>query len=1149
MAATNDTAAGPVRLQLERLIGIELHGWAMDPATPDAEALTLQVGERLLAAPVRRIERADVNAALGCERRAAGFCLELPPEVWEAVASTGQGAVVLVNGRRTTQPAVWPVPPDEARWRLYLAGAGSPAERERRQAVAAAHEHAAALWPPGEPPAGTLRASRRPDLLISTGLRGLRLTGRATPPLDPHVVEWECGGQRVGARVQAPDADDPSLFEIELPGRAWACADGSGRLALRCVVDGVAEPETIALDHAAVLAAAEAALAATDAARRRDLGLLALDHLIAADLLQQLEPDRAAELAGIAADAGSGWPTAGAAPAGAVPLPPPSRLVGRLLRRRLPAAVSLRLLTALRRRPALQRLALKLETALTGRLGLFDAEFYAQQAASPDRPLRLPLLHYVVDGDARALSPMRLFDPTHYQDQLPGRAHPGINRLLHYALHGRHEGLTPSTWFDPMFYRSHCAAARRAGADPLVHYHEHGWRQGRAPIPGFDRVGATRAPAIRRVARQLAAAAGPPLIAELAHGLPDSARWPQAGRPPWFGRARLEDRDHLDPARWLALRPRSGPAAIAVIVVAERDHQATLRCLWSVLASPAADVAEVIAVDDRGPEPVLGAAIGWLAEQKLLTAIVNERTLGTEASLRRAIAAAGERDVVLLDARASVHGPWLQRLKAHADADPQAATVAAFVCGPATSALSPAHQALDRLAAAANAGRAAEVADARGGCVWVRRAALARFDAHAPLPFAAGATDGWQAARADGWRHLVATDVLLASTAPRPEAPPAAGPLHAAQARIEAARLRHAGGGASFALIVHHGEAGDVASRRAARAASRIADRGLVPLSLAPAGDGKVRIDSALLDDTDALRTLDGAVDGELGEVLALLPIVEIQVHHLAGFVPGLAPALPTLALRLGARLLLVLHDYHLLCPRRTLTGLDGRYCGEPDDAGCDRCLQQDDAGRAAGPIAGWRGRHEILARGADVVQVPDADLLPRLRRHWPGLLVEVKDTAPQPGRGVRPPALRHGPARHVLVIGPLDPVAGEGVLLAAAASRPAQNHAMRFTLLGEARDPGALQKAGVDLQPFDDGAPMPQQIRALDPDLVFIPSLWPTTDCDALDAAMRAGRRVAMFELGAPARRARAAGVAPLLLPLALADRPGELVKRLRSG
>ena len=105
----------------------------------------------------------------------------------------------------------------------------------------------------------------------------------------------------------------------------------------------------------------------------------------------------------------------------------------------------------------------------------------------------------------------------------------------------------------------------------------------------------------------------------------------------------------------------------------------------------------------------------------------------------------------------------------------------------------------------------------------------------------------------------------------------------------------------------------------------------------------------------------------------------------------------------------------------------------------------------------------------------------------------------------------------------------------------------LEFSLLGFSMDDARLAEAGVYLLGRYDDAAVLARIDAADPDLVFLPSTWPETYCYTLSAALQSGRPVAVFDLGAQARRTRAFALPPSrVLPFALADHPNQLVRDL---
>jgi len=138
-------------------------------------------------------------------------------------------------------------------------------------------------------------------------------------------------------------------------------------------------------------------------------------------------------------------------------------------------------------------------------------------------------------------------------------------------------------------------------------------------------------------------------------------------------------------------------------------------------------------------------------------------------------AAAGQRDVVILNSDTEVPASWLTRLRAAADRELKAASITPFsnnatICSyphfcednPIPEGLD--CDALDALFSEANAERAIEIPTAVGFCMYVRRGALdevGEFDEDA-FGRGYGEENDWcMRAAARGWKHLLATDVFV----------------------------------------------------------------------------------------------------------------------------------------------------------------------------------------------------------------------------------------------------------------------------------------------------------------------------------------------------------------------------------------------------
>ncbi|MCO5978939.1 glycosyltransferase [Ideonella oryzae] len=1202
--AMSSAAARPVRFHVELIDGPGAQGWALDSRHPGQEVLSLRLDGQPLQAQWRRTWRHDVCESTGVQGVALGWVCDLPPEIWARWFATRGELEFWVNGLRHPGLA-WVLDPTSLhRWlarRLLEADARTRADWQARfQAHRAAISKCGLTW---RSPAASF-----PPIGQHEGLRGLCLVGwLADVPTARHVLGLQCQGKPLPCPVRRLSRQDVCRaldwpeegigFELELPGVLWLGVAPENPLVCQLTVDGKPWGEPVALDRLDLVAGFDAAAGLADAGERTRQGLLALEHILHAGLWHTLGGGRQRRAGQLAALAGvSSWLAqmtgdAKSPPLSILPEQAPQGWLGRWVQRRWRAWLALVWLQWLQRSSRRTALALRTEIALTQALGLFDAALYDLQVPESLRPGLSALAHYVIQGDARSLVPHALLDPRHYTGQLPGRRHPGINRLLHYGLKGRFEALSTSAWFDGGAYLRRYRDVRRSGRDPLRHFVHRGWRAGRLPRDGFVANSLQGQPLAQRLAREVNPLRAHPVLRYLLDGLPADAPLPEQGRLPWMVPTTLDGWDHLDLAPWQALPVPDPRRAITldVVIPIYAGAQESLRCLWSVLSAPGRTDVAVVVVDDASPEPALSAILAQLAGLGLIELLVNEQNLGFVRSVNKGMALHPGRDVLLLNADARVHGDWLDRLRRHAEQDPRIASVtplsnnATIFSYPRTQfnnqdGVALQGDALDALAARCNAGRRVEVPTAMGFCMYLRRACLDQiglFDAGRYGRGYGEENDWCRRAVAAGWIHVAATDVYVlhqGSVSFKAEADSRSraaltlllerfpdyqqqidawiegDPLQAARVTLDLARLRADLGEAGLVLMVSHDRGGGTA-RHEEDVAAGLRARGLQVLWLRPSvAPGCVTLRAPELGDYPNLEVLPLVRGGDdapdLAQAMAALPLQGVQVHHLADLPAALAEVLPGLCAARGVPLEVTVHDYHLICPRINLVGSDGRYCAEPDEAGCDRCLAADGLLATSGPIQAWRQRHARLLRAARQVVAPDLDVVQRLERHLPGLRVEAvpHEQDFQPSLVAAP----SGPVRHVLVIGALSQIKGLEVLRQLARAARLQGRDMRFTLLGHSSDDAALRAEGVRVLGRYDDAELQGLIAAEAPDLILIPSIWPETYCYVLSAALRAGRPVSVFDLGAQARRLRALGLTRWIVPLSEADLPERLLARL---
>jgi GT2 family glycosyltransferase/glycosyltransferase involved in cell wall biosynthesis len=859
---------------------------------------------------------------------------------------------------------------------------------------------------------------------------------------------------------------------------------------------------------------------------------------------------------------------------------PIKRLARWVLGHAMPARLLLEAISLLLRVPGPPRaLGRKLEIAITKRLKLFDRLFYLGQFEPGQAPSGPPLRHYIRSGDSQGRHPAPLFDPAHYRQQCDAARGPA-NALLHYGLYGRFRRISPSPWLDIGYYLSNNSDVAASKIDPLQHFVRFGWREGRNPLPGLDmRVLLCNKPGLR-VSRSN------PLVQMLNElGANVELREPHT-------RPEGEPDDEallLQPDAWhgLALRRGDGAPRLDVIVPVYSGRSETLRCLRSVLAAQVATPFELVVIDDASPDAELSATLARLAGAGLFTLHRNAANQGFVATVNLGLNLHADRDVVILNADTEVHNDWLDRLVAIGATDPAIASVTplsnnATIC----SYPEPLHDnwmplevddaELDRLAAQANGLKWVAAPTGVGFCMWMRRACIAEigvFD-HQNFGRGYGEENDWcQRAIERDWVNAVTGGVFVrhhGSVSFRAEAGEriaramrtlqglhptyehqvqrfiANDPLWVQRARLSLARLARQRQENNTLLVSH--DRGGGTERHLVEQAEALEAAGEGTFELRPSKrPGAVALAHPRLYGLNAIGRIPVADSAFFMEAMQTLGIRSIQLHHLIDFTPGLPALLLQARRQLGLELVTTLHDYHAICPRINLARTNGRYCGEPDEAGCNSCLATDGLIAKSGDIVSWRAQQLDLLRQADRIVVPDEDVQRRLARYWPVLPIEVCPHD-EPLSHVAPaPAARGDGRTRVLVIGAISRIKGYEVLRLAAEAARRMGLPVDFELLGFSTDDNRLVDAGVHVHGRYDDGEIDARVAAVQADLVFLPSTWPETYCYTLSIALRSGLPVVVFDLGAQGRRVKdGAPAGSRTLPLALADQPENLLKEL---
>jgi glycosyltransferase involved in cell wall biosynthesis len=362
-------------------------------------------------------------------------------------------------------------------------------------------------------------------------------------------------------------------------------------------------------------------------------------------------------------------------------------------------------------------------------------------------------------------------------------------------------------------------------------------------------------------------------------------------------------------------------------------------------------------------------------------------------------------------------------------------------------------------------------------------------------------------------------------------------PLADPRRRIDLQRWRDRGRNWSQSVIlITHGDGGGV-EQRLIRAIAAHGHAGRRPIVLRPAetasGEPAISVRDGVSDD---LPNLVYAMPRELPELLRLLRAARpgmIEAHHFANY----PPAVYDLVARLEVPYDVHVHDYAWFCPRVSLVGANGRYCGEPDMLDCEACvvanghfLNEDIT------VAALRRRSASFLSTARRVVVPSDDTGVRMRRHFEGL---TTTTVPhEDDATIRPRTNPRfaGPGRaSVCVVGAIGVHKGYDVVLACARDAVRRDLDLEFVIVGHTIDDASMLATG---RVFVTGRFEPAEAVSLIVEqkarLGFIASICPETWCLSLGDIWRAGLRAAAFDIGAPAERIRSTGRG-ILLPLGL--------------
>lgn len=625
---------------------------------------------------------------------------------------------------------------------------------------------------------------------------------------------------------------------------------------------------------------------------------------------------------------------------------------------------------------------------------------------------------------------------------------------------------------------------------------------------------------------------------------------------------------------------------IDVVIPVYRDAKESLACIDAAVAT-VKGIAAVIVVDDATTEPGLAAGLEARARKQRIRLLRNRVNLGFVASVNRAIALHESRDAVLLNSDTRVFGDWLHRLREAAYAREDIGTVTPFSNNASIGSYPQplgggldveAAARLDELAAATLARESSDIPVGVGSCLYLRRDCLREVGTLDAEIFGKGygeETDFCLRARQRGWKHRLAANVYVFHAGGTSFGHRRAALLDRSQRLLN---LRHPGYDrfiASFlkqdplrllrrrldevrlsqsakpcVLLVTLALPGGV-NRYVTERTQQLRKWGVQSLVLRPAEVGNPKR-CELWSDGVELPNLQYDIPRDLAALSDILEKIDLKGVEIQHFL-GLDARVIEVVRKLSVPYDVMVHDYAWICPRVTLIDGQGRYCGEPAVAVCERCVKRHGSSlEETITVKALRVRSADWLKGARRVLAPSSDAAGRLGRHFGELPVIVQPHSRALSAVPRQIAPLEGRPLRVGLLGAIGPHKGYGVLLECARNARARKLPIEFTVIGFTSNDAPLLATGrVFVTGRYEESEVPHLLQREQPDLGWLPSVWPETWCYALDHLLRTGLPLAAFDIGALTERLRSVAGA-VLMPLGLAparinDRLLQLARQLQ--
>lgn len=607
---------------------------------------------------------------------------------------------------------------------------------------------------------------------------------------------------------------------------------------------------------------------------------------------------------------------------------------------------------------------------------------------------------------------------------------------------------------------------------------------------------------------------------------------------------------------------------IDIIIPVYRGLETTRNCLESVLSAENKTPFELIVIEDCSPEKGMRDYLKGLAAIGKITLTVHEQNLGFVKTVNEGMRKNPARDVILLNSDTLVPDFWIDRICALANKHPRAGSITPFsnnaticsyprFCHPNPNLDLDQIQELNRIFSETNALESVELPTAVGFCMYIRRSCLQDVGLFDEENFGRGygeENDFCMRATQKSWKHLLCADTYVAhvggvsfaetQTAQMKQAEKVLVGLHPSYPRnvhdhfvkdparpyrlaVDLKRLQERKG--PKILFITHQLGGGIQTH--IDELTHLMGEQALFLTLAPTGS-PYEVVLKWGDSREAFQLYFKFPNDleKLKEILVTSGVSRLHFHHTLG-VDSLLWQMPEL---MGVPFDVSLHDFFLLCPRIHLSHLEGRilgqtnerFCGFPDEAGCNACLNKRPYA-ASRDIHEWRETYHSQLMKASRVFAPSQYVANLFQKTYPDLAVQVAPHPDSETENLHQPVscqkLNDKAPLKIALLGTLGVKKGLLILEQAVQSTKKQNAKLEFHLFGKHSTSHSENLSApyfIDHGSYGSDEELNALLKKFSPDIIWFPGQIPETYSYTLSAALGGGYPVASTDLGAIAER-----------------------------